>query len=153
MFKNILVPTDGSPLSDKAVHAAIEFAAGIDAKIVTISVADPYITMPPVIEGIPLDPNFYDEDTRRIFEAQPQQMAKHNVQYVKDIAVKAGVSCEMLTTTSADPYEEIVKAVDTFQCDLIFMASHGRKGLNRLILGSETQKVIAYSTVPVLVYR
>ena len=153
MFKNILVPTDGSPLSDKAVQAAIKFAASIDAKIVTISVADPYIAMPPIIEGIPLDPNFYDEDTRRIFEAQPQQMAKHNVQNVKDIAVKAGVNCDMVTTTSANPYEEIVKAVDTFQCDLIFMASHGRKGLNRLILGSETQKVIAYSTVPVLVYR
>lgn len=153
MFKKILVPTDGSPLSEKAVNAAIEFAAGIDAKLVTVSVADPYIPISPIIEGIPLDPNFYDEDTRRLFEAQPQETAKRNVQYVHDAAKNAGVSCEMLTATSADPYEEIVKAVNTFQCDLIFMASHGRKGINRLILGSETQKVIAYSTVPVLVYR
>jgi len=153
MFKKILVPTDGSSLSEKAIDAAVKFAAGIDAKIVTISVADPYNPMPPIVEGVPLDPNFYDEDTRRIFEAQPQQIAKKNVQYVKDLADQLGVTCEMLTATSADPYEEIVKAVSTFDCDLIFMASHGRKGLNRLILGSETQKVIAYSTVPVLVYR
>lgn len=153
MFKKILVPTDGSMLSEKAIEAAIKFASGIDAKIVAISVADPAILIPPIIDGIPLDPNFYDEDTRRIFEAQPQQIAKMNVQYVKDLADQSGVNCEVIIVTSADPYEEIVKAVSAFSCDLIFMASHGRKGLNRLILGSETQKVIAYSTVPVLVYR
>lgn len=153
MFKKILVPTDGSPLSEKAVDAAVLFAASIDAKIVAISVADPYVPIPPVIEGIPLDPNFYDEDTRRIFEAQPDQMAKSNVHYVKERAEKYGVSCEILTVKSDDPYEEIVRAVKSFECDLIFMASHGRKGINRLILGSETQKVIAYSSVPVLVYR
>lgn len=153
MFKKILVPTDGSSLSEKAADAAVLFAAGIDAKIVAISVADPFIPIPPIIEGIPLDPNFYDEDTRRIFEAQPEQMAKNNVQYVKNLADKKGVSCEVLTAISADPYEEIVRAVKDFQCDLIFMASHGRKGFNRLILGSEAQKVIAYSAVPVLVYR
>jgi nucleotide-binding universal stress UspA family protein len=153
MFKKILVPTDGSPLSEKAADAAVAFAASIDAKIVAISVADPYVPIPPIIEGIPLDPNFYDEDTRRIFESQPQQMAKKNVEYIKNIAEVAGVACEIVTATSASPYEEIVKAINDYKCELVFMASHGRKGLNRLILGSEAQKVIAYSTVPVLVYR
>jgi len=136
MFKKILVPTDGSSLSEKASSAAIKFAAEVAAAIVTISVADPYISFPPIVEGIPLDPNFYDEDTRRLFDEQPQQMAKKNVGWVHDEAIKAGVSCEVLTAISANPYEEIVKAVDTFKCDLIFMASHGRKGINRLILGS-----------------
>ena len=153
MFKKILVPTDGSPLSEKCIQAAVKFAASLDAKMVAISVIDPYIPVPPIIDGVPLDPNFYDEDTRRIFEAQPQQMAKKNVSFAHEVARSAGVNCEMVTATSEDPYEEIVKAVNAFRCDLIFMASHGRKGLNRLILGSETQKVLAYSSVPVLVYR
>jgi nucleotide-binding universal stress UspA family protein len=153
MFKKILVPTDGSPLSEKAAHAAVIFAAGLDAKIIAISVADPYVPITPAIESVPLNSNFYDEDTRRLFEAQPEQIAKNNLQYVKSFASEQGVSCELITAISADPYEEIVRAVKDHDCDLIFMASHGRKGFNRLILGSEAQKVIAYSDVPVLVYR
>lgn len=153
MFNNILVPTDGSPLSEIAIRAAVKFAAETGAKIVAISVANPHEPFAPIVGGIPLDPDFYDEHIRREFAEQPQKIAKKNVNYVYDIARDAGVSCETLTVTSADPYKEIVNAVDAYKCDLIFMASHGRKGLNRLILGSETQKVIAYSTVPVLVFR
>jgi nucleotide-binding universal stress UspA family protein len=75
------------------------------------------------------------------------------VQRVADAAKSAGVPCETVALLSYSPYEEIIQTAEKFRCDLIFMASHGRRGLTRLFLGSETQKVLAHSTIPVLVYR
>jgi len=72
---------------------------------------------------------------------------------VADAAKQAGVACETVTAQSFNPYEEIIEVAKKYQCDAIFMASHGRRGLNRLFLGSETQKVLAHSDIPVLVLR
>jgi nucleotide-binding universal stress UspA family protein len=146
MFQTILAPTDGSPLSEKATTAAIELTKQLHAKLVTISVAEP-APFVALSEGgaFPGDLEAYQE--------KALEVARHRVQPVADAAKTAGVPCETLTVLSFSPYEEIVQAAEQYHCDLIFMASHSRRGLTRLFLGSETQKVLAHSTIPVLVYR
>jgi nucleotide-binding universal stress UspA family protein len=145
MFKKILVPTDGSPLSDKAINAAVEFAHMMKGSIVGLSVAEPYPFSPLSEAAFNSDAGVYEEKTRA--------MAQLNVQKIADAANAAQVSCETSVALSFSPYEEIVNTAGTFGCDAIFMASHGRKGLNKLFVGSETQKVLAHSTIPVMVFR
>jgi nucleotide-binding universal stress UspA family protein len=145
MFKTILVPTDGSDLSEKAVQGAIELAGLAGGRIIAISVAEPYPFTPSVEGAFAPDLNLY--------EKQMQKFAEMHVQKVADTAAKAGVPCETHVVQSFNPYEEIVKAATQYRCDVILMASHGRKGLNKLFIGSETQKVLAHSTVPVMVFR
>lgn len=147
MFKKILVPTDGSPLSDKAVDAAIEFARTTECELVTLCVAEPYVYSA-LVEGsgiYPMDSAVYDE--------KAQEYAQHNVDKAVALAQAAGIKCKATVALSFSPYEEIVRAAEQNNCDVIFMASHGRKGLNKLFVGSETQKVLAHSTLPVLVFR
>lgn len=145
MFKSILVPTDGSPLSDKAIEAAIDFAKASGIKIVALSVAEPY----------PFSPLYEGAMTAEsgIYEAKMEELAHAHVQKIADAAKLANVPCETVVAQSFSPYEEIIKAAQQSGCDVIFMASHGRKGLNRLFLGSETQKVLAHTTIPVMVFR
>ena len=147
MFKKILVPTDGSPLSDKAINAAIEFAKAMDGELVTLCVAEPYVYSA-LVEGagvFPMDSVAYDE--------KAQEIAQHNVDKAAALARAQGVTCKTAVALSFSPYEEIVRTAESSACDVIFMASHGRKGLNKLFVGSETQKVLAHSTIPVLVFR
>ncbi|MDB5729514.1 MAG: uspA [Noviherbaspirillum sp.] len=146
MFKTILVPTDGSELSEKAAHAAIEFAKSISAKLVTVSVAEPVPLVALVEGGAP--PPWIDD-----FEESARKEAQARVDRVAAAASAAGVPCDKAVALSISPYEEIIAAAQRFACELIFMASHGRKGLSRRLLGSETQKVLAHTTIPVLVYR
>lgn len=145
MFKTILVPTDGSPLSDKAISAAIEFSKLAGGKIVALSVAEPYPFSPLHESASVIEATNYDEQMR----ARAQQI----VDKVAELAKAANISCETCVTLSFSPYEEIIKIAKRYDCDAVFMASHGRKGLNKLFLGSETQKVLAHSIIPVLVYR
>ncbi len=145
MFKSILVPTDGSDLSEKAARGAVDLAKLTGGRIVAISVAEPY-PFTPVMEGAYVaDLTLYDQQTRKY--------AQMHVEKVAEIAAKSGVACETNVAQSFNPYEEIIKAAKEHHCDLIVMASHGRKGLNKLFLGSETQKVLADSTIPVMVFR
>lgn len=146
MFRMILVPTDGSELAEKAVSAAIALAREIGSAIVAVAVAEP-VPFVALSEGgaVPGDLHAYDEKAK--------QVAQHHVQKVKDEAAIANVPCETVVAFSQQPYEEIINAAKRFNCDVIFMASHGRKGLNRLVLGSQTQKVLAHTTIPVLVFR
>lgn len=145
MFKTILVPTDGSPLSDKAIDAAIEFAKTNGSKIIGLSVAEPY-------PFSPLSESTFGDDSVA-YEKKMQILAQKNVQKIADAAQKNDVPCQTSTALSFSPYEEIIKAAKKFGCDVIFMASHGRKGLSQLFVGSETQKVLVNSTIPVLVFR
>lgn len=145
MFKKILAPTDGSPLSDKAISAAVEFARQMKGSIIGLSVAEPYPFSPLSEAAFKPDSGVYEEKTRA--------MAQLHVQTIVDAANAAQVPCETSIAVSFSPYEEIVNAAGKFGCDVIFMASHGRKGLNKLFVGSETQKVIAHSTIPVMVFR
>ena len=145
MFKKILVPTDGSPISEKSAKAAVEFAAATGASIVALSVAQlyPYMLMPEA--GAMVDLSVYEE-------AQDQTAQKH-VDVVKQLAANAKVACEAIATRGVHPYEEILATASAKQCDVIWIASHGRRGLDKLLLGSETQRVLAHAAVPVIVYR
>ena len=145
MFKKILVPTDGSLISEKSAKAAIEFAAINKASIVVLSVAQsyPYMLMPEA--GAMLDLSIYEE-------AQ-DQTAQSNATKIKILAENAKVDFEIVVTRGTHPYEEIIATANEKHCDVIWIASHGRRGLDKLLLGSETQRVLAHSVLPVVVYR
>lgn len=145
MFKTILVPTDGSDLSAKAIRAAVEFAQMTGARIVGLSVAEPYPYSPLSEGAITIDSGAYQE--------KMLQVANNNVRTIADAAKAANISCETHVRESFSPYEEIIDIATLHGCDVVFMASHGRKGLNKLFVGSETQKVLAHTTLPVLVFR
>ncbi len=145
MFKKILVPTDGSPVSEKSARAAIEFAASTQASVVVLAVAQlyPYMLMPEA--GAMVDLSVYEE-------AQ-DQAARQHADAVKKLADDAKVACEAVVTRGVHPYEEILTVARDHQCDVVWIASHGRRGLDKLLLGSETQRVLAHANLPVLVYR
>jgi len=145
MYKRILVPTDGSALAGQAVAAAIDYAQATGALVVAFSVAQPYPMLPAAEGAMMIDPV--------VNSAELQALAQQAVDAVARTAQAAGVACETHTALSFLPYEEIIRAANEYGCDVIFMASHGRRGLSRLLAGSQTQKVLAYSSIPVLVLR
>jgi nucleotide-binding universal stress UspA family protein len=147
MFKHILIPTDGSPVSAKAVKAGIALAGQIGAKVTGYYVVEP-VPVRLYGEGYVADRQMVAE-----FERRARDAAKKHVAAVARAAAKAGVSCETLVQTARTPYEGIVEASKKRRCDLILMASHGYRGLMRFTLGSVTDKVIQLSKIPVLVYR
>lgn len=147
MFKHILVPTDGSELSSSTVARAISFAREAGARI-TFFYAKPDYPVAFYGEGALIDPT-----TPEKFTAMADQQAREILQRCEAQAQAANVPCATLATTSDIPYEAIIAAADTAGCDLIFMASHGRRGIGGMLLGSETQKVLTHSKTPVLVYR
>lgn len=146
MFNNILFPTDGSELADKVTATVIDLARKHGGKIVTISVLQPF---PAAVVG---DTGGALPDVGN-YEARMMEITRSNVSKVAAAANAAGVPCETVTSTAASPYEAIVDAAKKHGCDAIVMASHGRTGLNKLFLGSETQKVLAHTELPVLVLR
>jgi nucleotide-binding universal stress UspA family protein len=147
MFKHVLVPTDGSPLSESAVARSIAFAKEIGASL-TFFYSQPDFPMPIYGEGALIDPT-----TPEQFAQSSQQEAQRILDHAKLAAEAEGVVADTDTRISEIPYEAIIDAADRHHCDLIFMASHGRRGIAGLLLGSETQKVLTHSKTPVLVYR
>ncbi|WP_338770543.1 universal stress protein [Massilia sp. METH4] len=146
MFKNILLPTDGSDLAVKATETAVRFAQVHGARIVAICVAQPFPFVP-MAEGGAVVPD------AEVFETQITTAAQANINKVATACAAAGVPFEGIVSNSHTPYKDIVDAADKHNCDIILMASHGRGGLSKLLLGSETQKVLAHTTLPVLVLR
>ncbi|WP_433694644.1 universal stress protein [Herbaspirillum seropedicae] len=144
IFKKILVPTDGSDASERAVQAAVQFAKESGSSLVGLSVAEDIVQWA-VIDGTAIN---YLQVENEILEN-----AKSNVARLAALAKSADVPCETFTVKAVHPYEEILAHASRQHCDAIFMASHGRKGLERFILGSQTQKVLANATIPVLVFR
>ncbi len=147
MFKHVLVPTDGSELSQAAVEKAVSFAAEIGARI-TFYYAQPDFPMPIYGEGALIDPT-----TPEQFAQSAAAEAKAILDRASAVAQTAGVTSDTDTVVSEVPYEGIIDAAERHACDLIFMASHGRRGIAGLLLGSETQKVLSHSKIPVLIYR
>lgn len=144
MFTRILVPTDGSELTAKAVAAAINLAKSLGASIYTLSVKEPF-PYSAISEMQPVPPqDFYDAQER---------IAAQRVKSVAELAGAAGVKCQAHTVEALHPWEAILDHAKTQNCDVIVMASHGRRGLSALLLGSETQKVLTHSTIPVLVIK
>lgn len=145
MFKRILIPTDGSELSRQAVLAGVALAKKLDAEVVGLSVM-------PRFHTLSLDPEML-EDTAARFKQTAQQQADADLAFVSGAAHDAGVGATVESSTSDDPWQTIIDTAQARQCDLVVMASHGRKGWKGLLLGSETQKVLVNSKIPVLVYR
>ncbi|MBC8058783.1 MAG: universal stress protein [Rhizobiales bacterium] len=144
MFKRILVPTDGSDITAKAIDVAIELARSLGAQLHTISVKEPF-PYSAISEMQPTPP-------QEFFEAQ-ERIASARVQAVAELSRQAGVVCESHTVEALHPWEAIIDHARRMECDLLVMASHGRRGVTALLLGSETQKVLTHSKVPVLVVR
>ena len=147
MFKHILIPTDGSETALKAVRAGIAFAAEIGAKVTAYCAQEP---LPVHVHG---EGYIADKEMVAEFERRAGEFAQRNVKAVEDAAQAAGVPCATLVTKSAVPYRGIVEAAQKKGCDAIFIASHGHRGLTRLLLGSVTNEVLTHSTIPVLVFR
>ncbi len=149
MFQHILLPTDGSELSDKAVKQAIELAKALGARITAVHIVDKFHLRIPD-EGFP--PPEIPVLKERFDEIEAAR-AKTILGPIKEAAKVAGIECDVATATSDTPYEMIIDQATRFKCDLIVMASHGRRGLQGILLGSETQKVLTHSKIPVLVCR
>ena len=148
MYKSILVPTDGSAFSDAAIQEAAKLAKELGSKVVLFYAAPHHL--PPLTEGFsaPGRPKEIEEAHKAI-EREGKTMLASAASNVK----LAGVAVEQQCTVSNSPYEAIIEAAKKFQCELIIMGSHGRRGLSGVLLGSETQKVLTHSTIPVLVVR
>jgi len=144
MFKRILVPTDGSEITAKAIDAAIELAKSVGAQLYTISVKEPF-PYSAISEMQPTPP-------QEFFDAQ-ERIATKRVHAVVEQSQQAGLTCQSHTVEALHPWEAIIDHAKRMECDLLVMASHGRRGVSALLLGSETQKVLTHSKVPVLVVR
>ncbi len=144
LYKRVLVPTDGSEITAKAVQTAIAMARQNGAEVFTIAVKEPF-PYSAISEMQPVPPQeFYDAQER---------IAAERVKAVMDAALGAGVKCTGHTVEALHPWEAIIDHAKAHSCDLIVMASHGRRGLAALMLGSETQRVLIHTTLPVLVVR
>jgi nucleotide-binding universal stress UspA family protein len=144
MFRRILVPTDGSEVTVKAVSTAVSLAKSVGAKVYTISVKEPF-PYSAISEMQPTPP-------QEFFDAQ-ERIASKRVQAVVETCTAAGIACEAHTVEALHPWEAIIDHAKSQECDLVVMASHGRRGVSALLLGSETQKVLTHCKVPVLIVR
>jgi nucleotide-binding universal stress UspA family protein len=148
MFKNILVPIDGSELSNVAIKQACSFAKEIGARLVFYYARPAYL--PDFVSGEAMI-GVVGADVEFINAMKKQANAL--LSRAAHEAVHAGVTYERLSDENFAPYEGIIAAAESKGCDLIFMASHGRRGASALLLGSETHKVLTHCKIPVLVYR
>jgi nucleotide-binding universal stress UspA family protein len=145
MFKHVLLPTDGSPVSDDAIRMGIQLAKSVNAKVTGFHVMPEFHIVTYKTEML--------EDTRKEFARDSKAHAAHYLGAIEKAAKTAGVPCDTATATNDHPYEAIIKAAKRRKCDLIVMASHGRRGVRAILLGGETQKVLTNSHIPVLVCR
>jgi nucleotide-binding universal stress UspA family protein len=145
MYKHILIATDGSELAGKAVKAGLQLAKDLNAKVSAVTVTEPwtaYVTGEAAI-ALPID-----ELEKSIAESAARVLA------TVDMAAKEiGVDCKGLHVKEQYPAEGILECAKSLGCDLIVMASHGRRGLGRLLLGSAAVNVLTHTTTPVLIYR
>ena len=147
MFKTILVPTDGSAPAARAIKQAVRLAAEQKARIIGFYVGPPW-TLPLYGEYVPPEVLSAKQHARSVHEA-----ARRYFLEIRSAAKAAGVSARFFHVMAEHPAQEIVKAARAKGCDLIVIASHGRRGLSRLLLGSQTSKVLALSGIPVMVCR
>jgi nucleotide-binding universal stress UspA family protein len=147
MYKHILIPTDGSDLSRAAALDGVRLAQALGARV-TAFFAAPAAT-PMVYKGfLPVG-----YTTQAHHADMIERTATKYLGVIKQACAKANVPCESIHVTEEFPADAIMKIAKKRKCDLIFMASHGRRGISGVLLGSETQKVLTHSKTPVLVYR
>jgi nucleotide-binding universal stress UspA family protein len=145
VYKHILIPTDGSDLSNEAVEQGLLLAKEIGAKITALTVTEPFHLLPAALSQFEYAPIEYQKFTRAY--------AEEVLGTVSAAAKLAAVGCETLHSEHEHVYQAIIDAAASRGCDLIVMASHGRHGVSAVVLGSETVKVLTHSKIPVLVYR
>lgn len=145
MFKHILIPTDGSDLSQQAVEGGIQLARTLGARITAFHVIARFHASD-VIMGLLAE-------SRGDYEKAAREFAEAQFVFITRAAQAAGVACDTAHVTGDDVAREIVAAAARSGCDMILMASHGRRGIEGVLLGSETHKVLTHSRLPVLVYR
>lgn len=145
MYKHLLLPTDGSPLSEDAVRRGVQFAQQLNARVTGFYAMPEFEIVSYTMAMV--------EDNKEVFVRQARERATKVLDAVQAMAAQAGVQCDTVTVASDTPYQAIVQTATERGCDLILMASHGRRGIKGFLLGSETTKVLMHSTIPVLVHR
>jgi len=145
MYEHILIPTDGSDLSEQAIDYGVALAKAVNAKVTGITVSTPFLIF--AVEPH-MAADTLDSYTERVSIVAAKLLAR-----VEDAAAAAGVTCDVVHAQHEHPYQAIIDTAIARGCDLIVMASHGRRGISAIVLGSETVKVLTHSTIPVLVYR
>ena len=148
MFRHILIPTDGSRLAARGVKAGVRLAKALGARVTLLHVIPPYL---PVMYG-GLDGHAHST-ARRNYKRNSEGAARLALAAAAREARAAGVRCSTRFTTDPEPWGGILRVARSAKCDAVAMASHGRSGLGGLLLGSETQRVLAHSKLPVLVAR
>jgi nucleotide-binding universal stress UspA family protein len=145
MYKCILLPTDGTELCERALRHGIALAKLVQAKVVGVTVTHPLHSA--------LPRSLIPKNLAGIIHAETVKAADEKLAVVERLAREAGVQVETLRLSNDHPWQALVQAAKDKRCDLIVMASHGRRGVSAVVLGSETHKVLTHSTVPVLVVR
>ena len=147
VYKHILIPTDGSELAERALAAGIAFAKSVNARLTVFTAVEEY-RVPGQSEIMARHAQSIDQHA-----AEAEGKAEAILRPARERAAAAGVACETCHALSDRPYAAIVEAAEEHGCDLIFMASHGRRGLRALVYGSQAQGVLTHSNIPTLVYR
>lgn len=145
MYKRILLPTDGSEASQRAIQSGVDFARSIGAEAVVMTATPEFHALTANAEML--------EQTRDEYLAASRASSQRLLDQAAAVARDAGVACTVVQLVSDEPYEAIIATARDTLCDLVVMASHGRRGIKGLLLGSETQKVLVHSAIPVLVHR
>jgi nucleotide-binding universal stress UspA family protein len=145
LFQHILVATDGSLLSDAAVEKALDFAREAGAKVTVVTATEPFHVFSADSKQL--------ADTRATYERHSKERAGQHLAEAERKAKALGVQCNVVQVEHAHPYRAIIDTAKKSGCDLIAMASHGRRGVSALVIGSETTKVLTHSSIPVLVFR
>jgi len=141
MYRHILIPTDGSDLSAQAVEHGVALAKALGAKVTFLTVSEPFYVSA-------FEPSVVEQ-----YEKYVAALAANNLDAAKRAADAAGIACELVSFQHERPYQAIIATAAERGCDVIVMASHGRRGVSAIVLGSETVKVLTHSTIPVVVVR
>lgn len=145
MFKTILIPTDGSALSENAAKKSLQLAKSLNAKAVGFYSIEPFHILAANTEMM--------SDTREVYERDSKLRASSSLAKIEDFARSAGVACECVSAQDDSPWQGIIKAAQSKGCDLIAMASHGRSGMQGILIGSQANHVLTHSKIPVLIFR
>jgi nucleotide-binding universal stress UspA family protein len=141
MYKHILIPTDGSDLSQQAIEHGIALAKAVGARVTVLTVTEPFYASA-------FEPSMVEHYKKHV-----TALATKHLDDAKTAANASNISCEVARLEHEQPYQAIIDAAEARGCDVIVMASHGRRGISAIVLGSETMKVLTHSPIPVVVVR
>jgi nucleotide-binding universal stress UspA family protein len=145
MYKHILMPTDGSALAGKAIDAGLALAQATGARLTAMVAVEPFNAFALAPEQI--------EYNHEVYASQARAEAHRVLDAIVARATEMGLRCDQVVAEAAQPHDAIIEVAGRTGADLIVMASHGRRGMAAVVLGSVTQKVLTHTTTPVLVYR